>query len=406
MAQPISTIAENVCDTPERFRGDSVSSMTPLGEASKRVCARWEVETTANGLNEAILDLQPAAFQSSTDRSPPTVPAIADLATPRMAPGIGGFNIDPPRPRASLVDGDTATTDMRPGLMFNPEHVRSSALQPQRKAIVKIDGSSLVFTLLLIAAIFGLALLGFRDDLGKLMGSTPPSVVLPLHAGLSVARPMARPVLVVTESQKGFANEPLPLGIWLKNASGEETVTITGLANGTDLSLGTSHDLAGWLLSASDLDKAFVGPPKDFVGVMDATVKLSSANGQLLESQVIRLEWIAKKEEGLSDVFGASEPAPVAPSLNADQIAELIKLGEDLLGQGDIATARLLFKRAAIAGNAQAALELGITYDPVFQALSGVAGMAPDAAQARAWYDKAVMLGSAEASRGDVPPFC
>jgi TPR repeat protein len=58
-----------------------------------------------------------------------------------------------------------------------------------------------------------------------------------------------------------------------------------------------------------------------------------------------------------------------------------------------------LLKRAAIAGNAQAALELGLTYDPVLLAQLGVLGFAPDAGQAREWYDKAIKLGSTEASR-------
>ena len=37
---------------------------------------------------------------------------------------------------------------------------------------------------------------------------------------------------LVVESRKGFSNEPLPLGVSLEGASGSETVTVTGLANG------------------------------------------------------------------------------------------------------------------------------------------------------------------------------
>jgi hypothetical protein len=99
-------------------------------------------------------------------------------------------------------------------------------------------------------------------------------------------------------------------------------VTIGGLAEDTLLSQGSSRGWAGWLLAARDLDKTFVGPPKDFVGVMDATVKLSSAGGQLLESQVIRFEWIAKTEDVLPPTLEPPEPAQVVQSLNAEQIAK------------------------------------------------------------------------------------
>jgi hypothetical protein len=66
------------------------------------------------------------------------------------------------------------------------------------------------------------------------------------------------PALVVTASQKSYVNEPLPLGMWLNNDSGKETVTIAGLVEGTELSLGTSRGLAGWVLTGDDLDKTFV----------------------------------------------------------------------------------------------------------------------------------------------------
>ena len=82
---------------------------------------------------------------------------------------------------------------------------------------------------------------------------------MPVRDGSSVAR--TSPTPVVTASQKSYVNEPLPLGMWLNNASGKETVTIAVVcAEGTELSLDTSRGLAGWVLSGGDLDKTFVGP--------------------------------------------------------------------------------------------------------------------------------------------------
>jgi TPR repeat protein len=56
-------------------------------------------------------------------------------------------------------------------------------------------------------------------------------------------------------------------------------------------------------------------------------------------------------------------------------------------------------RRAANAGSAQAALALGTTFDGDFLAELGVLGLARDIEQARTWYQLAVKLGSAEASR-------
>jgi hypothetical protein len=100
----------------------------------------------------------------------------------------------------------------------------------------------------------------------------------------------------------------------------------------------------------------------------------------------------------------APQPAPVAPApslraLDRDEIANLYRRGEELVGQGDIAGGRLLLARAAEAGDARSALALGATYDAVMLGRLGVLGVAPDAAQARAWYAKAAEFGSGEASR-------
>jgi hypothetical protein len=404
MAQPISTIAEAVCEAQPKLQDDFVPStiaaaaspIGPRGKAIKSIATRCEDGIAGNAFNDPILDAPHGGPQSAplvpelSLIPPPTASGVADVAAPPMAPGIGGFNINPPAPRAGPVAGGVAIDDMRGRLLLKPELVRWSPIQPGR--------SSLVFNLLAIIALVGLTLFAFHDEAGKQVRD-PPRAVMPLHEALSSARTSAHPARLVTESQKGFTNEPLPLGISLKDASGGETVTIDDLAEGTELSLGTSRGLAGWLVSAHDLDETFVGPPKDFVGVMDATVKLRSASGQLLESQVIRLEWIAKKEEGLMPALAPPEPTPVLPPLDSEQIVALIKLGDGLLGHGDIATARFLLKRAAVAGNAQAALELGLTFDQAFLALSGVQGFPPDAAQAREWYERAIKLGSAEASR-------
>jgi hypothetical protein len=102
-----------------------------------------------------------------------------------------------------------------------------------------------------------------------------------------------------------------------------------------------------------------------------------------------------------------ARPAPVAaPSfsppprtLDRDEIATLYKRGEQLIQQGDIAAARLMFTRAAEVGDARSALALGASYDPDVLKKLGVLGVAADAALAREWYSKASSFGSREAAQ-------
>jgi hypothetical protein len=95
----------------------------------------------------------------------------------------------------------------------------------------------------------------------------------------------------------------------------------------------------------------------------------------------------------------AAEAPPVSLSLASDEIAMLLKRGKDAFSTGDLAAARLLLRRAAEAGSAEAALALGATFDPLVIRRLGAIGAAPDAAQARQWYQKAVVLGSTTASQ-------
>ncbi|MGB7020099.1 MAG: sel1 repeat family protein, partial [Xanthobacteraceae bacterium] len=95
-------------------------------------------------------------------------------------------------------------------------------------------------------------------------------------------------------------------------------------------------------------------------------------------------------------------PAPPntasAPHIDNAEVAAMIKRGKDMLMSGDIISARLLLRRAADVGSADAALALGATFDPVVIRRLGVIGMTPDIVQARQWYQRASDLGSAAAT--------
>jgi hypothetical protein len=83
--------------------------------------------------------------------------------------------------------------------------------------------------------------------------------------------------------------------------------------------------------------------------------------------------------------------------LDSDTIRLLMGRGQQLIASGDLASARLLFRRAAEAGDAAAAMAMGWTYDPAMVAKFSIYGVTPDVEEARVWYEKARELGSTEA---------
>jgi hypothetical protein len=96
---------------------------------------------------------------------------------------------------------------------------------------------------------------------------------------------------------------------------------------------------------------------------------------------------------------GLTSTSEGAVELTNDEIAMLLNHGEDFFKNGDVVSARLLFRRAAAAGNAEAAFVLGRTFDPVVADRMGIIGIKPDIARARQWYEIAAELGSPAASQ-------
>ena len=88
-----------------------------------------------------------------------------------------------------------------------------------------------------------------------------------------------------------------------------------------------------------------------------------------------------------------------SPHLAAAEIGALLAHGNAAFRKGDIAAARLLFQRAADAGEGRGALGMGATYDPAFLRLSPLRVLYGDPAEARAWYLHALALGAAGAQR-------
>jgi hypothetical protein len=88
---------------------------------------------------------------------------------------------------------------------------------------------------------------------------------------------------------------------------------------------------------------------------------------------------------------------PANRRLAPAEVANLLRSGKKFMANGKVAEARLVFQKAAEACETDAAFALGAAYDPIFLQRFGMSALA-DIAIARAWYERAKQLGSAEAA--------
>ena len=89
---------------------------------------------------------------------------------------------------------------------------------------------------------------------------------------------------------------------------------------------------------------------------------------------------------------------PAASPLPPAVLAILLDRGAAMLATGDISAARRLYKRAADAGSAQAAVEIGKQYEPTFLANRRLIGIQAAPTIAAGWYRRALSLDGTQAA--------
>lgn len=200
------------------------------------------------------------------------------------------------------------------------------------------------------------------------------------------------PRLVVNATSGGLqSDEAATLGLTVDGAADGAQLLISGFESGSLLSVGQplGHDV--WSVPVPQIKTATITPPRGFVGSMDITVRLVLTNGKLGDQQVLHLEWQPSRPALLPVV------ASISRKISATEVHALLARGNALEATGDLAGARLVFQRAAEAGNARAAFMLAETYDPIVLETLRESGLASNVATARVWYAKAKDLGSDKA---------
>jgi hypothetical protein len=202
-------------------------------------------------------------------------------------------------------------------------------------------------------------------------------------------------------------DEPVALNLALLGAAEGGFVMIRGLAAGSVVTGGRPLGEGTWRLDTAHLQDGRVRPPRGFTGEMDLALELRLADDSIADRRSVRLEWVGgNKMSALAPVdtqSAAAEPqaSNSRAALRPDQRqanASLVSRGKELLRNGDFSSARLILQRAADASDADAALTLGSTYDPVILARLGIRGQVANVELARTWYEKAQEFGSTEAA--------
>lgn len=312
------------------------------------------------------------------------LPDVADDGLYSEDPLPLGMQAASPGEAASQQRGVPVSLD--PTVLPEPEPHRRSMFGMAAIALLAISAAAMVALLVVKMLPFGGAPVAKREPAAEPSSfasrySDPTSQV--------TSQPVqALPQLVVAAAPVGQSDGPIPLGLALSAPRDGASVTIIGLAAGATLSRGRSAGAGSWRLAATELDRAAIQPPPGFAGTMEVLAELRLGDGTVIERRSLRFE-------------RAPPPAArrVVRQIDPEEIAALLKRGEDYIATGDLASARLVLQRAAEGGDARAALALAGTYDPNVLEQLGVKGFAPDVGLALAWYEKARDFGSAEAPR-------
>lgn len=229
--------------------------------------------------------------------------------------------------------------------------------------------------------------------------------------------------LLIAPSQRARAGDSTPVAIKIDTGgmpAERLRVVVQGLSGGATLSPGVASTAGVWLVPVASIEQLQLRLPVTVGDDMTLSLELQDVDGnslaraltvvsvlpappQVTPPQVVTRPIPAPVVTPPPQAVQAPPPAspsppaasaqPSIPRLTMDEHTALIERGRLLIRNGDIASARLMFERAADGGSGRAALLLGETYDPDVLVSLGVLGAKGDPAKARRWYTRASELG-------------
>ncbi len=235
-----------------------------------------------------------------------------------------------------------------------------------------------------------------------------PVIVQPQPSASAAPPQQASPLAAADAS--GAAATPISLDIKLGDVPGkdEALVSIKGLPTQAKLSTGIDVGGGQWLLPPSRLRDLTVTVPQGATGSYSLEVQLLKDDAQTsltdpvafqlsIGDRAIRHSSAKSQDGGVTSAANTEQAARLAalpdetPQIETDMLTQmLIRDGNKMMREGDIAGARRLYEQAAANGNPEAALAMGRSYDPSYFEKLPVKTGKPDPATAFEWYKKAL----------------
>jgi len=207
----------------------------------------------------------------------------------------------------------------------------------------------------------------------------------------------AAPQLIVVQ-----AGRPLELAPLLSQRQARY-VLLRGLPNEATLSAGQRNPSGAWLVKDKDVDRLTVTMQSTASGDYPIEVYALGASSapQARQRLVFRVAagptlGVATGASGVLFNMALLGMAPEQPA--ATKASPLMTRAMRLLGEGDIAGARLLFMHLAEQGEGEAAYELARTFDGEVLSELGARGVGADRTRAVGWYERASETGNAKAA--------
>ena len=342
------------------------------------------VEPARPGLPHSRGDLQPNGYGVDRD----------------FEPGDGGFQSG----RGFYIDEFRVPTSLESGVMMDsvPRSWSSRGVGVVRLLTTIMVAAAAAATTVLVAPMF------LSSPVQKASSERADGTVQVDRPAAVPEEPanLPPPRLAGVDAVTQDVDEPLSLNLSLLGVADGGFVLIRGLAAGAAVTGGRPLGEATWRVDTARLQDARVRPPRGFTGQMDLALELRLADDSIADRRSMRIEWLGGNK--MTALVPANTRDPTAEPQGSDPrvvqrpdqraTAALVSRGKELLRSGDFSSARLILQRAADASDADAALTLASTYDPIILARLGIRNQVANVELARTWYEKAQEFGSTEAA--------
>jgi len=202
---------------------------------------------------------------------------------------------------------------------------------------------------------------------------------------------------------KGPAGQPIPVEVRVpaQSMSPVHILLVRGLPDEFGLANAVRIDDA-WAVSPQKLSEVSLQPPSGYEGSFDLEFVLVWGPDRTRDIKTISVtigdargdERAKTAQEKTEDDSRSTPEKTVSPETEK----AMLNRAMGIMGNGDIAAARLIFERLASMGSARGALAMAKTYDPQVLSNLNVFGLQPDLVEAAKWYKRAAQLGNEQAS--------